>query len=352
MNESKNLKTCSNLLCDCYICTTCLERFVEICFKEQTIPRCMAPHCNSLYLRKDNPTSMYDLALFRGLLKDPTLEEQAKVKSNKQKMFQQIVEERRKNLADAFPLSIQKAVNIMYSSDLKRIAKSNQESIDEQSRKLQSKRCFRLFCLGVMTLDGQWSCSTCDTKFCNNCENRYEGANHKCKQEELASVEWKKALPHCPKCNQAIEKKDGCDYMTCAVCQQNFCYSTGEVSQAGNHGKSIPVSVLNESFQRLWNLFPSVEHRTDKQKRLANELKQIEKSISDEKINMTKPDWEWKASDISMLSKWISTSAETITQEERVAKMVALRVEKFEERRQFVRNLLRKVKYIEDEFVT
>jgi hypothetical protein len=66
---------------------------------------------------------------------------------------------------------------------------------------------------------------------------------------------------------------------------------------------------------------------------------------------MTKPDWDWKASDISMLSKWISSSSETITQEERIAKMVALRVEKFEEKRQQVRNLLRRLKYIEDEFV-
>jgi len=312
----------------------------------------MAPHCNCLYLRKDNPTSMYDLALFRGLLKDPSLEEQAKIKSNKQKMYQQIVEERRKNLADAFPLSIQKAVNIMYAGDLKRIAKSNQESIDEHSRKLQSKRCFRLFCRGVMTLDGQWHCSTCDTKFCKDCENRHEGNNHKCKQEELASVEWKQALPHCPKCNQPIEKKDGCNFMTCAVCQQNFCYSTGEISQAGNHGKSKPVSVSNESFERLWNLFPPVQHRSDKQNRLAAELKQIEKLMADQKINVTNPDWEWKASDIQQLSKWISTSVETTTQEEKIAKMVALRVEKFEEKRQQVRNFLRRLKYIEDEFVS
>jgi len=311
----------------------------------------MAPHCNCLYLRKDNPTSMYDLALFRGLLKDPSLEEQAKIKSNKQKMYQQIVEERRKNLADAFPLSIQKAVNIMYAGDLKRIAKSNQESIDEHSRKLQSKRCFRLFCRGVMTLDGQWHCSTCDTKFCKDCENRHEGNNHKCKQEELASVEWKQALPHCPKCNQPIEKKDGCNFMTCAVCQQNFCYSTGEISQAGNHGKSKPVSVSNESFERLWNLFPPVQHRSDKQNLLAAELKQIEKLMADQKINVTNPDWEWKASDIQQLSKWISTSVETTTQEEKIAKMVALRVEKFEEKRQQVRNFLRRLKYIEDEFV-
>ena len=110
--------------------------------------------------------------------------------------------------------------------------------------------------------------------------------------------------------------------------------------------------MLNESFQRLWNLFPAVEYRTDKQKRLAVELKEIEKLMGDEKINMTKPDWDWKASDISMLSKWISTSAEAeTTQEERIAKMVALRVEKFEQKRQFVRNLLRRLKYIEDEFV-
>ena len=348
MIESKSLKKCSNIQCKDLICKECLERFVEMCLREQNIPRCVSPNCNCLYLRSECPGTSYDLALFRGLLKDPSLEEQAKFKNKKKEMFLQIVEERRKNLADSFPLSIQRAVNIMYSSELKRIAKSNQESIEQQVHSLASKRCFRLFCRGVMTLDKQWSCSTCETKFCADCETRHE-TGHNCKEEELASVEWKKALPHCPKCNQPIEKKDGCNFMTCAVCQQNFCYSSGEISQAGNHGKSKPVSVSTESFDRLWNLFPHQSQRTHEQIKLARQLADIQNSLLSQNISVSNPTWDWKASDINLLSNWIKNET---NDEEKIAKLTAQRVEKFEQKRQQIRDILTQLKNIEDELIS
>ena len=349
MMESDLPKKCCDSQCECMVCAECLDRFLEICLREQNVPRCLSPNCNSLYLRNQAPFPKYDLALFRGLLKDPSLEEKSKIKNKKQAMFQEIVEDRRKTLEESFPVSIQKAVQIMYSAELKRIAKSNQESIDTRLKNLHTKRCFRLFCRGVMTLDGQWNCGTCETRFCADCESRWEGNTHQCKEEELASVEWKKALPHCPKCNQPIEKKDGCNFMTCAACQQNFCYSTGEVSQAGNHGKSVPVQVSNESFDRLWSLFPPLDARSAEQKKLARELQIMQKDLEEEKIKVTDPTWDWKPSDVSLLNKWISSSTESdSSKEEKMAKMVAQRVEKFEQKRQHVRDILRRLKNMED----
>jgi hypothetical protein len=223
----------------------------------------------------------------------------------------------------------------------------NQEVMDEHIRKMDSKRCFRLFCRGVMILeDKKWTCPNCETKFCFLCENQHQGEKHFCRPEDVASVNWKKALPHCPKCNLPIEKKEGCDNMTCAACQQNFSYSTGNITQHGNHGQSIPVQISNESVQRLIQILPI--EKNDKYQRIAKELKKIEKKLLE--YNLATPSWDWKASDISILTKWMMEKNPQ-KEETKVARMVALQVEKFEYRRQEIRAILKKLRTIEDELI-
>jgi hypothetical protein len=64
---------------------------------------------------------------------------------------------------------------------------------------------------------------------------------------------------------------------------------------------------------------------------------------------VTDPTWDWKPSDVSLLNKWISSTTESdSSKEEKMAKMVAQRVEKFEQKRQHVRDILRRLKNMED----
>ena len=58
-----------------------------------------------------------------------------------------------------------------------------------------------------------------------------------------SSVAYINGLTACPKCKTKIEKGEGCMAITCAVCNTNFWYSTGEKGNAGNHGQSIHVKL-------------------------------------------------------------------------------------------------------------
>jgi len=331
-----------------------MKRFLELCLKEQNLPRCIDPTCQSLYLRGECSSSLYDITLLKGLLKArPLLEESSVLEATRKRMWDQIVEERRIFLQANFPVSIQRAVDILYSKELKKIHKENREALETQAQKIKSKRCFRLFCGGVMLEKNQvWKCENCDSQYCWKCETRYE-AGHQCSTKEIASVEWKRALPHCPKCDQPIEKLDGCDNMTCAVCRQNFSYVTGQVTQAGNHGKSKPVTLSKESLTSLWNILlkgREVEHLSMKEIKLVREWKRLEELWEENKIKSTQePNWEWKPMDISSFAQYIKKNNTFDTEEEkRVAKMIAKRVEKLEIKRQSIRYLMTRLRTLED----
>lgn len=62
----------------------------------------------------------------------------------------------------------------------------------------------------------------------------------------------------CPKCLVLVEKKDGCNAITCAVCKTNFDYISGDISPFSNHGKSIYFD-LKENYklsQEYLNEYP------------------------------------------------------------------------------------------------
>lgn len=333
--EEEAPQHCASLDCTSRICVECLERYLHLCAREQSLPRCLAEKCSALFLRSHCPVpQVYDHALFHALLRDPQLAEH----SRKEEFRQQLVREREKFLEDSFPESIRRAVHILYASELRQVHKSNVDATMEKS----TKRCFRTFCKGYMKLQsGKWKCGRCESVFCEQCELQHKGSEHQCRAEEVASVQWKTQLPQCPRCGQAIEKSDGCNFITCAVCQQHFSYTTGEVSTAGNHGKSIPVTLSEAGTHRLWALLlrgrsPDELIRT-REKTLVNELQSLE-SYSLE------GDTEWKSFDLPMLLHW---DAET-QEEKKVAHQVALRVEKLEKRKQERQHVLRRLRRLEE----
>jgi transposase-like protein len=241
---------------------------------------------------------------------------------------------------------------------------------------METKRCFRLFCQGSMEKKTgvgyenryengyeNWECSTCHSGYCRLCEKNWT-STHQCKKEDIASIEWKKSMQHCPHCSLPIEKVDGCDAITCAGCQKNFNYSTGLPCESGNHGKTIPISLPKESVKEVWKVLLNGRSKKDKQftlkeKQMMKMLEEIEFGI--EKYNISsfsKPTWEWSIYDIPSVQQWLSslsTNSSNVTpsidpqQEENVAKLVASRVDKLETRRQHIHHILKTLRSIEDE---
>ena len=349
-NDKKSLKECSSPECASKICLECLERFVDMALRERTVPRCLSPNCSALFLRSACPTPKYDLALFRGLLRDPELENSLKIQDQQRRFREDLVRERVAFLEASFPTSIRRAVHIMYASDLKRVHKSNLEAMKDQ---VPVKRCGRVFCHGFMRLrsgSDTWSCTTCSSLFCGRCELLL-GANateHECRAEEIASINLKKTLGECPECHQVIEKSYGCDNMTCAVCGTHFSYTTGERTQQGNHGVNIPVILSEEDgFSGLSSrlLRGRLHHQlSPKEKKLLREIETLET------VGLPPPETtEWKPSEIVALTKWTGEEEEGGKEEVRVARSVALRVEHLETHYQESQHFWNRLRRIEDE---
>lgn len=323
-------------------CQDCLVRFIDMSLREQTPPRCMSPSCRALYLRTQIPSchqKVYDLALYRGLLKDPGLEEDIQAKQKRQALLSNIVEERRRFLSESFPTSVRQAVEILYPHDLKRVQKDNQEFLD----KMDGKRCFRSFCRGFMTSDAEskvWTCHGCESRFCCTCEQTCLD-DHVCNKEEVESIQWKRALPSCPKCHLPIEKSEGCRYMTCGMCQQNFDYYTGELTDQGNHGASPVLHHPQEHLTHLYVLLlrgREVESLGPDEKHLYDDLKRIEKHWDVRSDTLS----EWRVSQVIPLTNTESSD------EVRLAKVVAMRVERIERKRQNRRAQMSVLRDIED----
>jgi len=345
------LKKCSSPDCASEICDGCLERFLDMAMRERTVPRCLAPGCSALFLRSAFPTPKYELALFRGLLRDPELEDSLKTQDQQRRFRDELVREREMFMEASFPASIRRAVQIMYAPDLKRVHKNNLEAMEKERK--PTKRCGRLLCNGFMRLQDneKWCCATCKTMFCALCELRFEYDDHECREGDVASVSLKKTLGECPECHQIIEKSYGCDNMTCAVCGTHFSYTTGVRTQHGNHGANIPVTLSTgpqTGFTSLWERLLKSRPRhalSTKEERLALELDALEAlGLPPDENN------EWKSSEISLLMKWAGTEGEK--EERRVARTVALRVENLETQRQETRHFWNRLRRVEDEIVS
>ena len=339
---------CSDTGCPMHCCRECLGRFLDICVREQTVPRCMSPTCRALYLRTGIPSmyvQVYDLALYRGLLRDPGLEEDLRQREQRQTLLANIVEERRRFIRERFPASILLGVDILYPNELKRVEQNNEAFLRDVQQRTNSRRCFRSFCAGWMGLSLEiWTCGTCESRFCDICEQLMKGSeSHVCRKEEVESVQWKRALPSCPSCHQPIEKSEGCRFMTCAVCRENFDYYTGELTAQGNHGQSHVVSLPQERITALYDLLLRGRRLED--------LSMAETSLWEE-LHKMETTWDIKTDQASnwRVSQVMSSKLESEhhRDEAQTAKTIALRVERIERKRQARRTKLLLLRDMED----
>jgi hypothetical protein len=334
---------CSEFGCHTGVCTDCLQRYVDMCLKDDMIPRCISPECNGMYYRSvcHGFEEVYDLALYRGLLKDPALHDATRAKEARRILLRHVIDERRRFLTTHFPHAIRRAVELLYDTELRKVEAAQRRVLE--SAAVVTRGCFRACCTGTMTVlpGGQWVCGLCESVFCATCEDRVGPGTHECTPDEAASVEWKKALPQCPRCSQPIEKSSGCRFMTCAVCQQNFDYTTGVPSAAGNHGASVPVVLKrHDGIARLYEILLKGRSPGDL---TASELDRYTRLQEIEKIyDPKRPPVQWSAAQV--LPKSMRNEAAQ-------AKLVATRVERLEVGRQESRRLIAALRDLEDEIL-
>ena len=88
--------------------------------------------------------------------------------------------------------------------------------------------------------DVKLRCTSCDLEWCFKCHAPWhEGATCKAfRTGEKQFRDWTKGTRvetgdancrQCPTCRVYIERKEGCDHMTCSRCDSEFCYKCGEL---------------------------------------------------------------------------------------------------------------------------
>ncbi|CAI2369870.1 unnamed protein product [Moneuplotes crassus] len=81
--------------------------------------------------------------------------------------------------------------------------------------------------------------ATCECRysFCINCHEPWHGSKS-CRRvgdKGMKKFQSKAIVKKCPKCNTTIEKNEGCNHMTCHVCQYEFCWLCGGDYKNGRH---------------------------------------------------------------------------------------------------------------------
>lgn len=102
--------------------------------------------------------------------------------------------------------------------------------------------------IGNMSKD-KLICNACGHKYCYYCSEPWH-TNSKCKEindKELDKWGKKNNVRYCPNCRRKVEKNHGCDHMTCAKCNYEWCWLCGEKYSGGHYAYCEIVR------QRKWN---------------------------------------------------------------------------------------------------
>jgi hypothetical protein len=264
---------CHHVDCDATVCNDCIPLLLQHSLEVGVVPKCPGHKCNGVFLSGcinslQNPelTKAFNDAVVKGLTTDVGDAAQKKIAYDEK--IKAIKQDRLKFIQEKMPSGIVKLAEIVYASRLKRVAKIQKEAWSKIVN--ESKRtCMNVFCNGILNLDLR--CLKCDTVFCDKCEEPVVETTtvHKCKTDDIETVEYLKKMVACPKCGVHIERSEGCDHMTCAACHTNFIYSTGAASGSGSHNAAVSLTPnkrrLSEAYsglsQELKDLLVQIEDR-------------------------------------------------------------------------------------------
>lgn len=288
--DQTNFYTC--ILCDTKTCKECCESFIET---SNDLILCPTKNCNQYYIFNKNIINNYNKytdLLFK-FLKNDNIDKLTIMKINAN-LVQNIRNDRLEFIKSTKLPAILAFINIALKDKLKKVDKKNfnfMQSIDDK------EKCYNIFCDRGLLSSKDFKCNECLTTFCKVCKET-KLKDHKCDERILSSLKLMKNFTKCPKCLVLVEKKDGCNAITCAVCKTNFDYISGEVSQFSNHGKSIYFD-LKEDYrlsQEYSTLYPkemvSLIYKIEQEKPKVPDFKSIvnymDKLLSEKEVNKEK----------------------------------------------------------------
>lgn len=209
--------------CSTSICITCMNRFLDVSEQEDLMPRCPNQECKSEYTRAvfrelgKEQLEKYDRICYAELI--ARFKNQSLVALSSKNIIQKIRSEHFEFINRSFPKTISFVANNVLQHKIRTFGNRIKKKLVDKP-KGQAKACPDAACQGVLD---DWKCCTCNSEFCNRCE-RQISENHTCRQEDIQSVELMRSMVQCPTCSVPVEKIDGCNNITCAVCKTNFPY--------------------------------------------------------------------------------------------------------------------------------
>lgn len=228
---------CKNRSCTSLMCLPCVSEYLDVALGDKRIPKCP---CNTYYLLSDLPPGL--AAKYGQCCLAELVGKHGDAVRKRWETSNVLVELRKARLVfltQRFPAAIAYTAQVIMPHKLRALDK---QVTERTKKKVQSTRriCMNLTCSG--SLDENLTCMTCHTFFCNDCEKvRRDG--HVCDPNDVESVQAIRQIMRCPNCNLPIHRSAGCNYMTCANCNHNFNYITGEASDHGSHNAAIPQQV-------------------------------------------------------------------------------------------------------------
>ena len=247
--------TCVRKDCNEVICQECLFSLITYSEESNILPKCPSDKCKGIYTLSDikgipkDYIKLYESACFKFIMKDQG--DNVKRRIQEKKVLSDIRDDRLKYLEKEYPKAISLVAKIAFKNKLRALDKQKSKLISAQINKA-NRSCINIACNGY--LDRNFICMTCETEFCGNCERKINN-NHKCKQEDIDSINIIKNMIKCPGCNLPVFKNEGCDSITCSNCSTNFKYSTGQVGGHGSYNAKLPSIIKIGTKEKLSNIF-------------------------------------------------------------------------------------------------
>ena len=236
---------CCEPHCMGYICSECLETYLDVCEKENILVECPTENCDGVFDEEClGDRHSYKITFRRLLYNHYKIVKKTDISNtHKQRAIINLMkEEKRKFLVESMPRAVSDVAKICFRAKINKV-KTIQEGRD---KKMFSRTCINLVCNGF--LDLEFKCCKCSSVFCKSCEEKIIDDSHVCNEDMVESVKAVNNMVSCPCCKTKIEHADGCLAITCAVCKTNFWYSTGLEGDHGNHGKYVSVKVKMMDF--------------------------------------------------------------------------------------------------------
>ena len=244
---------CGDPVCTKRVCAECCGELIKYSAGAGLMPKCPALNCNAFYLYSQvsnlcaDVVKNYSIACFEYIIREHGTK--AQKKNEQEEILKRLRDERTKFIREKFPAAIALVAETSMKSKLRRIEKQRATALSDSLNK-SKRRCMNMFCDGH--LDKDLKCLSCESKFCNKCERR-ETDKHKCKQEDIESVDFIRGMIHCPHCNFPVEKSSGCDNITCSHCGKNFLYNSGDTGGTGSTNEQLKEMLVKRRLSVIYD---------------------------------------------------------------------------------------------------